>query len=49
MHAETLALLTMESDLVQNSIIKILPLSTNADQHQPLFYNTFNKPIQRQH
>ena len=27
----------MESDLVQNSIIKILPVSTNADQHQPLF------------
>jgi hypothetical protein len=35
----------MESDLLQNSSIKILPVSTNADQHQPHFYNTFNNPF----
>ena len=41
--------MVMENDLVQNSNIKILPVPTNADQLQPSFYDTFNKPIQRQH
>ena len=38
----------MESDLVQNSSAKNLSVSTNLDQHQPLFYNTFNKLNQHQ-
>ena len=41
-------MLTMESDLVQNSSAKNLSVSTNLDQHQPLFYNTFNKLNQHQ-
>ena len=38
----------MESDLVQNSSAKNLSVSTNLAQHQPLFYNTFNKLNQHQ-
>ena len=39
----------MGSDLVQNSSTKNLLVSTNLDEHQPLFYYTFNKLNQLQY